>query len=147
MPPAPEGFQKLGDGERLLFGPAAILVCGFSAAEQKNLEQLLDELGLAGQAACIFAGEAERRRRLKELFDLADGHGRGQEAQLPRALIIGGISEGRLQQLMAGYRRLSMPRPLWASLTPLSQEWTLEQLLEALAEEDTAFGGGEGGRQ
>ncbi|RLB54408.1 MAG: hypothetical protein DRI34_12080 [Deltaproteobacteria bacterium] len=150
MPPAPEGFQKVGDGDRLLFGPAGILACGFSGAEQQRLERLLDGLGLAGQAARIFAGEDDLQRRLQELFALADGHGRGRESGLPRALIIGGISEGRLQQLMAGYRRLDLPRPLWAALTPTSQEWTLEQLLAALAEEDAAFGrdaGGNDGRQ
>lgn len=36
---------------------------------------------------------------------------------------------------MAAYRGLDLPRPLWATLTPVSEKWTVKHLLDELAAE------------
>ncbi len=42
---------------------------------------------------------------------------------------------------MSTYRRVDLPRPMWATLTPVSKDWTVEKLLAKLAAEDDTFNG------
>jgi hypothetical protein len=58
---------------------------------------------------------------------------------MPAALIMAGITEAELHRLMEGYRQAGLPWPLWATLTPISETWTLRALLKELAAERAAL--------
>ncbi|RME23860.1 MAG: DUF3783 domain-containing protein, partial [Deltaproteobacteria bacterium] len=139
MADAPEGFQKIGQGDRRLFGPEGLIACGFSADEQEKLAALLERLELP-DLPVWFCGEPEARMTLAGIYELAPGHGRGVSSSLTRAIVVSGIAERKLHELMKGYRALGLPRTLWAALTPVSQKWMLAELLFALKKEDEEFG-------
>jgi hypothetical protein len=58
---------------------------------------------------------------------------------MPAAIIMAGITENELHQLIASYRRAGLPNPMWATLTPTSENWTLRELLKELAVEKAAL--------
>jgi hypothetical protein len=133
-------MHKVGNGARKLYGPRALLVCGFPADEQEAMLGLAEGLteGAAEPLPVVFATDADGRVKLGTLVTRAGGAGQGQDSGLRRAVIVSGIAEAELHLLMAVYRRLDLPRPLWATLTPTSEGWTLARLLGELAAEDDA---------
>jgi hypothetical protein len=58
---------------------------------------------------------------------------------MPAAIIMAGITENELHLLMSSYRSAGLPNPLWATLTPTSEAWTLRQLLTELSAEREAL--------
>jgi len=133
-------MQKVGNGARKLYGPRALLVVGFPPDEQDAMLGLAEGLseGEAEPLPVVFATDGDRRAKLGSLVTRAGGTGQGQGSGLRRAVIVSGIAEAELHLLMAVYRRLDLPRPMWATLTPTSEGWTLERLLDELAAEDDA---------
>jgi hypothetical protein len=51
-------------------------------------------------------------------------------------MILSGFKQNELYTLMSAYRKADLPRQLWATITPVSEDWTLANLLEELAAED-----------
>lgn len=49
--------------------------------------------------------------------------------------------KNELHKIMSAYRYAELPRQLWATLTPVSENWTVAQLLEELRKKDEAAGG------
>lgn len=72
---------------------------------------------------------------MSELFALEHKRNMGEESRMPRAIIMGGITEKELHQIMGAWRELGLPAQLWAVLTPISEEWTLRQLITELQRE------------
>jgi hypothetical protein len=54
-------------------------------------------------------------------------------------LIVAGITEAQLISLMTVCKKSGMQQTLWAVLTPVSEKWTVEQLLAELAREREAL--------
>ena len=50
-----------------------------------------------------------------------------------------GLTQNELHRLMAAYRKAGFARQIWATLTPISEEWSLEHLLNELQAEDMAM--------
>ncbi len=134
-------MQKIGNGARRLYGPRALLVCGFPPDEQDAMLGLAEGLseGEGEPLPVVFATAGDTAVLLGELVARPGGSGLGAEAGLRRAVIMSGIAEAELHLLMAVYRRLGLARPLWATLTPTSEGWTLARLLDELAAEDGAL--------
>ncbi|MBN2496231.1 MAG: DUF3783 domain-containing protein [Deltaproteobacteria bacterium] len=124
-----------------LYGPRCLLVCGLEPEDQERMQGMADGLG---DLKVVFAGAGDTERRLGELLDYDDAYGLGQPASLPAAIIMSGLSGEELHLLMATYRKLALPAPLWATLTPTSEKWPLGKLLAELAAEHASFEG-EGG--
>ncbi|MFP4446372.1 MAG: DUF3783 domain-containing protein [Desulfosudaceae bacterium] len=131
-------FQKVGQSEQRLYGPRAMLVCGFALSEQEAFADMLARQGLA-DVAVIAAAAAEENERLGDLLARPDRSGRGAAPGAARAVIMAGITEQELHQTLSAYRELGLARPLWATLTPHSENWTLAELLAELAEEHRAM--------
>lgn len=131
-------FERVTDSDKRLHGPRAVVFCGFPAKAHPALAALLRMVGLADVAA-IHAGAAQAEKTVGALFKLPGGTGDGIDSDLPRAIIVGGITEKELQQLMGGARASRMLPPLWAVLTPVSETWTLAALLSELAAERAAL--------
>jgi hypothetical protein len=132
-------MKKVGNGERRLYGPRALLVCGFPPEEQDAMQGLaegLTEGRLDEPLPVVFAADEDERVKVGTLLQRAAGSGQGRASGLHRAVIMSGLQEAELHLLMAVYRRLDLPRPLWATLTPTSETWTLGRLLDELAAED-----------
>jgi hypothetical protein len=131
-------FRKIGESPELMYGPRAILVCGFAPSEQKAVMKLLDTIQIT-DVPVIFATAADTDICLGELLTLPNQSGRNTDCDIARAVVMSGITERELQQILSNYKGAGLPRPLWATLTPFSENWALSTLLEELKKERIAM--------
>lgn len=131
-------FKKVGESAEPMYGPRGILVCGFKPSEQKTLMKLLDKIQLT-DVPVIFATAADTEKCLCEILTSPDQSGRDADCNNERAVVMSGITERELRQILSSYKETGLPRPLWASLTPFSENWTLMALLEELKKERIAM--------
>jgi len=119
------GFSKIGgSAKKRLYGPRAVLICGYTAAEQDVLLGMMERFRFADLPA-LFAMAADADRAVGEILASPPGHGRGVDSPLPRAIVLSGVTEKELQN--------------WATLTPISQAWELFDLLTELDMERLAL--------
>ncbi len=135
---ADASFEKIGHTNRSLYGPRKLLLCGFPTAAQSKFKSLLSMLALKN-LPLVWANENDGGTQLGVLIERPDGSGEGSSSGLPRAIIMSGIEESELHRLMSGCRQAGMQKALWAGLTPTSETWTLDSLLEELAAENRAM--------
>jgi len=133
-----DGFQKVDQSDNLLYGPRKLLLCGFPAEAQSKFNTLLTMIGLA-EIPMVWVTEDQADIHVAELVQLEDGTGTGASSDLPRAIVMSGISQNELHILMAGCRKSGMQQPLWATLTPTSETWPIQNLLKELAAEHEAI--------
>jgi len=124
-------FTKVSRTDDRLYGPRKLLICGFSFAERSGILDIL-KLSQIENLPTIWAKSEQADTILKKLFALPDLSGFNCESELFRAVIMGGITQKELHQLMGTYRNSELAPALWAVLTPTSENWTLKMLLEEL---------------
>lgn len=132
------GFEKIQHSHKTLFGPRKLLLCGFEVESQKKFKILLKMIGIKA-LPLVWVTDQQSTETLKALVELPNGNGTGQTSNLPRAIIISGITENELHQLMSGCRKAGMKQALWATLTPTSNHWELQKLLSELIVERNAL--------
>jgi hypothetical protein len=115
-----------------------LLLTGFIADAQTKFKTLLQMLGFS-DVALVWATEEQLETTIDDLVQLPDGSGNGRSSSLPRAVVVGGITEKELHSLISGCRKAGMKQALWATLTPTSATWRLQQLLSELAAEHAAL--------
>ena len=115
-----------------------MLLTGFAADVQTKFKTLLQMLGFS-DVALVWASENQLETIIDDLVQLPDGSGNGRSSSLPRAVIVGGITEKELHSLISGCREAGMKRALWATMTPISVTWRLQQLLSELVAEHAAL--------
>ncbi len=131
-------FQKVTQTDKLLYGPRKLLLCGFVADAQSKFKALLKMIGISIMPM-VWVTEDQADIPLGKLVKLEDGTGAGASSQLPRAIIMAGITQNELHLLMAGCRESGMQQPLWATLTPTSETWSIQDLLKELSAEHRAM--------
>ena len=131
-------FSRVERRADRLYGPRVLLVCGFSAEGQSAIVEQVRAAGI-DSLAVVFAATVDLEIRLGVLFERESHTGRDEPSRMPAALIMAGISEAELHQLMECYRSAGLPWPLWATLTPTSETWTLRALLKELVAERAAL--------
>jgi hypothetical protein len=131
-------FKKVGESAERMYGPRAILVCGFAPSEQETMMKLLDAVPLT-DVPVIFATDADTGTCLSELLTFPGQSGRNTDCDIARAVVLSGITEQELHQILSRYKGTGLPRPLWATLTPFSENWTLAALLQELTRERMAM--------
>jgi hypothetical protein len=131
-------FEKVTRSEKILYGPRKLLLCGFGAEAEKKFDAILGAAGLS-EVSKVWVATGQGAAPLSDLLELADGSGAGLPSALPRAVIVAGITEAQLIGLMSVCRKSGMQPALWAVLTPVSEKWTVEQLLAELAREREAL--------
>ncbi|MEE4355104.1 MAG: DUF3783 domain-containing protein [Desulfococcaceae bacterium] len=131
-------FEEISQADTPLYGPRKLLVCGFPAEVQTKFIQLLEMLEM-GDLPIVWSAAEDAERKVGELAELPDKSGMGRSSDLPRAIIVCGITEKELHRLMEGCRMSGMKRPLWAVLTPTSENWTLKEVLKHLQAEREAL--------
>ena len=127
-------FEKVSNTDRPLYGPRKLLLCGFSQSVQPNFSKLLELIGLS-EIPKVWVAENKADMRVSELVELQDGTGWGVSSELPRAIIMAGITQNEMHRLMSACRKSRMKPTLWATLTPTSETWTVQNLLNELAAE------------
>ena len=132
------GFQKVSRTDSPLYGPRKLLLCGFAAEAQAKFKRLLRMIGIS-ELPLVWLCEEQADLSLGELVKLDDGTGSGRSSRLPRAVIISGILQVELHLLVSGFRQSGLKQVLWATLTPTSETWTLQNLLAELAAEHKAM--------
>lgn len=131
-------FEKIRNSDRCLYGPRKLLLTGFAADVQTRFKTVLQTLGFS-DVALVWAMEEQLETVIDDLVQQPDGSGNGRSSSLPRAVIVGGITEKELHSLISGCRKAGMKQALWATLTPTSVTWRLQQLLNELAAEHAAL--------
>ena len=131
-------FEKLTLSDKQLYGPERLIVCGFSADVQPKFKTVLKMAGLE-RVPVVWANQGQLELHLSQILALPPGSGRGESSSLPRAIIVSGITEKQLQTLMAVCRNAGMKQALWATLTPVSETWMLQNLLTELSAEREAL--------
>jgi hypothetical protein len=131
-------FQKMAASKKRMFGPKGLVVCGFPPAEHAPLADALDQIGFTDRPY-IFAMEKDLAKTLKEVLSAEGRSGMGHSSTMHRAIIMSGFLQSEVHTLMTAFRQVGLPRQLWATVTPVSENWTLAALLTELAEEDRAM--------
>ena len=131
-------LDKISHSEERLYGPPKLLMCGLPTAAHPRFNTLLQMIGLEGIPK-VWVTTEQADTAIAELLDLPDESGAGILSDLPRAIIVSGIAENELLQLMAACKKSGLTKTLWATLTPTSEQWTLSQLLSELAAERDAM--------
>jgi len=132
------GFEKVSPSDKPMYGPRKLLICGFSSEVQPNFVKLLEIIGLS-EMPKVWVTEEYAQRLISEVLALEDDTGWGVSSELPRAVIMCGLTQNELHLLMTGSRQAGMKPPLWATLTPTSETWTVQDLLKELAAEHEAM--------
>ncbi|MFO7713609.1 DUF3783 domain-containing protein [Desulfosarcina sp.] len=127
-------FEKVQHSDNRMYGPPKLLLCGFPASAQPKFMAVLQLAGLQ-DVARVWANQDHQEETLLALLGLPDGSGGGSGSDLPRAIIVSGITENQLHGLMTVCRKTGMQPPLWAVLTPTSETWPLVRLLAELQAE------------
>jgi len=131
-------FEKVTTSDKPLYGPRTLLLCGFPAGAQSKFETVLEMVGL-GDAPKIWVSEDQGDMALAALLQLPDNSGASVSSSLPRAIVVAGISQNELINLMTVCKKAGMMNALWATLTPTSENWSVQQLLAELAAERKAM--------
>ena len=131
-------FERIQDSDERMHGPKGILVCGYAPAEQRFFALFMDKAGFSDRPI-IFPTTEHAGKTLKELLGLRTGSGMGEPADLPRAVIMSGFTQNEVHRIMSAYRQAGLPAQLWATLTPVSENWLLGDLLRELLKEDEFF--------
>lgn len=124
-------FTKVSPDEKRLYGPRKLLVCGFPPDERPEFLNIM-KLAQIEDVPTVWAESGQADHKLKDMFSLPDLSGFDNESDLLRAVIMGGITQKELHQLMGTYRNNGRIPSLWAVLTPTSENWPLGMLLEEL---------------
>ncbi|BBO66705.1 hypothetical protein DSCA_06350 [Desulfosarcina alkanivorans] len=133
-------FERVQHSDDRMYGPTKLLLCGFSGAAQPKFKAVLKMAGL-GDTEILWANESHEKTPLTDLLALPDGNGAGKASELPRAIIVSGITQNQLHGLMNLCRKTGMQQSLWAALTPTSETWALARLLTELQAERKALSG------
>ena len=131
-------FEKVTTSDKPLFGPRKLLLCGFASGAQSKFGAVLEMVGMRGIPK-IWVSEDQGDMALSALFQLPDNSGESVSSNLPRAIVVAGISQNELINLMTVCKKAGMMNALWATLTPTSENWTIQQLLAELAAERKAM--------
>ena len=132
------GFEKVSQSDEPMYGPRKLLICGFSSEIQPHVAKLLEVLKLS-DIPRIWVTAEHAGSPISDVLALEDNTGWGVTSELPRSIIMCGLTQNELHLLMSGSREAGMKPPLWATLTPTSESWTIQDLLKELAAEHQAM--------
>ena len=132
------GFEKVSQSDEPMYGPRKLLICGFSSEIQPHVAKLLEVLKLS-DIPRIWVTAEHAGSLISDVLALEDNTGWGVTSELPRSIIMCGLTQNELHLLMSGSREAGMKPPLWATLTPTSETWTIQDLLKELAAEHQAM--------
>jgi hypothetical protein len=131
-------FSRVSRSSQALYGPRKLLICGFTPEGQTAVDDVIAAAAIQ-ELPLIYARSSDLEILMADILSQVENTGRDEASRMPAAIIMSGITENELHQLISSYRHVGMPEPLWATLTPTSESWTLRQLLTELSAERQAM--------
>jgi len=131
-------FEKITESDIPLYGPKKILLCGFPQAAHPKFIKVLEYAGIP-DVPVIWVTDGLSNSRISELLEMPASTGTGIDSSLSRAILVAGISQKQLHSLMEVCRKTGMKQALWATVTPISEKWSVNDLLRELEEERRAL--------
>ena len=131
-------FNRIDKSEKKMYGPRGLLVCGYPEEERCSFIDFIAKINMS-DIPVIFAVNNDVGKNLGELFTCEHRAGITGPSELPRSVIMSGLSQSELHDLMGAYREAGFVSQIWASLTPTSETWTLKTLLVQLLAEARAM--------
>jgi len=131
-------FEAVGKSDQKMYGHPAVMLAGATAPEHRAVRELMEANGL-GDIPAIVVTRDTIDTTLDDLARLPTGSGFGVEEKLPRVIVMSGLTEAQFHTLMDSYRGAGMPRPIWATVTEHSANWTIKALLIELLKEGQAL--------
>jgi hypothetical protein len=122
-------------------GKSRILVYGFSAEEQRRIDEGLASLGVppALQARPEQGGVVLRRILAGEIPQAGARAAPAEGGRRDPLVLFHNISDSGVRALLGFFRERVRGRPLFAVSTPTSLDWTLEELVAHLQQERAAL--------
>lgn len=127
-------LKVVGESKKRMYGPRGILVCGFSREERKAIDKMFNDKKFK-TLPVIFTSRNDQPALMKDMITRPHQTGMDGECGLDPAIIMSGLTEKELHRVMSTYKKLKMSKPLWATLTPTSENWTVEALISELNNE------------
>jgi hypothetical protein len=131
-------FNKIEKSEKRMYGPRGLLVCGYSEEDRVSFLDFVAHINM-NDVPVIFSVNEDVEKKLGELFTYEHKAGLTGPSELPRTVIMSGLSQNELHTLMGEYKKAGFVNQLWATLTPTSETWTLKALLRELLAEARAM--------
>ncbi len=131
-------FEKVSNSDKPMHGQRKLILCGFPVEAQPRFKTLLKMIQMK-DLPIVWAGDDDKEMTLSDIFKMEANRGEGTASSLPRAIIVSGILEQELHYLMSACRQTKMKPALWAVVTPVSEKWTLKELIEELEAERVAM--------
>ena len=128
-------FTKIGKTDKRIYGPRGLLVCGYTKEERSDFLKFIEKAGPAN-IQIAFASSVDLGTRVGDVLVKKEEAESVQKSDMPRAVVMSGLTQNELHGLMAAYRQAGFKRQIWATLTPVSEKWPLEVLLKELQAED-----------
>lgn len=128
-------FQKIDSPDYGAIGPPSILVCGFSTQIESTVKKVLESVG-ADKHQVLFCTSSMVKQPLGQALESSESSGEpAAPDKLPRAMVLSGLSGAQLQGFISGYRTSGLPRPIFASVTPINLDFPVGKLLVELLRE------------
>ncbi len=128
------GFSRIDRSEKRMHGMRGLLVCGYPEEERDTFINFISTLDMEALPV-IFSVNTDIEKGVGELLTLKHKEGIIGPSDMPRAVIMSGLSHDELHRLMDAYRGAGFVSQIWATITPHNETWTLKALLiELLAE-------------
>ena len=131
-------FTKVGKSKKRMYGPRGLLVCGYPEEERSEFLGLVDKAGLTG-IGVVFASSHDLGTSVGNILTRENKAGFPDASNMPKAVVMSGLTQNELHRLMTAYRKAGFAGQIWATLTPVSEEWPLEKLLNELQAENRAM--------
>ena len=127
-------LKVVGESQKRMYGPRGILVCGFSSEDRKTIMKMFNDKKFKNLPVVFTTGD-DRTELMKDMITKPHQTGLENECALDRAIIMSGLTEKEFHRTMKTYKKLKLTKPLWATLTPTSENWTVESLIAELNSE------------
>jgi hypothetical protein len=128
-------FQRIDESDETSPGPRAVLVCGFATDILAALRGVLERCG-APDHRVVFCSRDMVKQTLKQALEATEPAPPAAPDTLPRAMVLSGMTGTQLQAFLSEFKASKLPRPIFASVTPINLGFQVGKLLvELLAEQ------------
>jgi hypothetical protein len=131
-------FTKIGRSKERMYGPRGLLVCGYGEGERSGFLKIIGDAGLAGTRV-VFASSRDLGTGVGDMLTREHEAGPLEESDMPRAVVMSGLTQDELHNLMGTYKKAGSVPQIWATLTPVSEKWSLKYLLAEVQSEHKAM--------
>lgn len=130
-----------GLGEDARFGPDAVLLTGFTAAEAGQVRALLDEMG-AEFVRTVVVDKELFSATLEIALQVVQNTPVTPLAGVPRMMLLSGMSSEEVLTVIDEYRETGLPDAMFAAAVPKSIHKTVSELVEEISGDHKALTGG-----